>query len=204
MASALYLYLASRSPRRRELLKQAGIPFQLLDVEVDESVLSGEAARDYVERLARSKAQAASGALPASDTVPVLAADTTVALGEVILGKPEDKEHAVTMLMSLSGRSHTVHTGIALCRGELCESLVVSTHVHFSAFSREQAIAYAATGEPLDKAGGYGIQGFGGVLVKGIEGSYSNVVGLPIKETVELADRFGVPYWQESVRAHAV
>ena len=197
-----FLYLASRSPRRRELLKQAGIPFRLLDVEVDESVISGESALNYVERLAQSKAIAASqsvlsqGRSQGSHPAPVLAADTTVAEGSLILGKPADTDEAINMLLHLSGKAHSVHTGIAICHGQDVKTQVVSTTVRFASLSRDMVERYVATGEPMDKAGGYGIQGFGGALVEGIEGSYSNVVGLPIRETVELVAHFGVPYWQ--------
>ncbi|MCL6268906.1 Maf family nucleotide pyrophosphatase [Sansalvadorimonas sp. 2012CJ34-2] len=203
MANVSFLYLASRSPRRRELLTQAGIPFRLVDIEIDESVLENERAADYVERLARSKAEA--GWAKLQDTggaaAPVLAADTTVALGGKLLGKPENEDDAVESLMHLSGQTHDVLTGIALC-GDLGDGLdvetqVVTTRVRFSHFSIEDARRYVATGEPMDKAGSYGIQGFGGTLVESIDGSYSNVVGLPLKETVELAGLFGVPYWQK-------
>ncbi|WP_281646634.1 Maf family protein [Parendozoicomonas sp. Alg238-R29] len=200
MTAPSFLYLASRSPRRRELLKQAGIPFCLLDIEVDESVLPGEPATDYVERLARKKAASAWKALSAAgvkEQAPVLAADTTVALGADIMGKPETEQQAVQMLMQLQKQVHSVHTGIALCYGGNIETRVVTTIVRFSEFSQDIAEQYVKTGEPMDKAGAYGIQGFGGVLVAGIEGSYSNVVGLPVQETVELARLFNVPFWQK-------
>ena len=193
-----FLYLASRSPRRRELLTQAGIPFRLLDVDVDESVLSGEPAVTYVERLARRKALAASESLKAQglEPAPVLAADTTVTVGADILGKPIDGEDAVKMLLQLSGKTHSVHTGVAIRFENAVETRVVSTRVCFADITAEMAERYVATGEPMDKAGSYGIQGFGGALVAGIEGSYSNIVGLPIRETVELAARYSVPFWQ--------
>ncbi|CAM3790333.1 Maf family protein [Parendozoicomonas haliclonae] len=192
-----YLYLASRSPRRRELLQQAGIPFRLIDIEVDESVLEDEAAADYVERLARDKARAGVASQgEAAQSAPVLAADTTVAEGTHILGKPETPAEAVDMLMHLSGREHTVYTGIAMALGDRLESRVVATRVCFASFRRADAERYVATGEPMDKAGAYGIQGFGGVLVERIEGSYSNVVGLPVYETATLAAEFGVACWQ--------
>ncbi len=199
-----FLYLASRSPRRRELLRQVGIPFRLIDVEVDESPLEGEAAIDYVGRLAREKAQTAARQLSASgwESAPVLAADTTVALDGRILGKPVSAEDAVNMLMYLSGRKHAVHTGVALFRAgkadrvEKVEICVVTTHVCFAPFEQQEIERYVATGEPMDKAGAYGIQGYGGVLVERIEGSYSNVVGLPIRETATLAARFGIACWQ--------
>ena len=211
MTNASFLYLASRSPRRRELLTQVGVPFRLLDIEIDESVLAEEKAADYVERLARGKAEAGWAALQKSgqEAAPVLAADTMVALGGRLLGKPRDKQDAVESLMHLSGQLHDVLTGIALCCAPSCkgngengdnlqiETRVVTTRVRFNRFSKEDALRYVETGEPMDKAGSYGIQGFGGALVAGIEGSYSNVVGLPLMETVELAGLFGVPYWQK-------
>lgn len=199
MAAPSFLYLASRSPRRRELLTQAGIPFRLLDMEVDESVLPGESAAAYVERLARNKALEGWRILSVSEAkefAPVLAADTTVAQGTDILGKPETPEQALQMLMQLQGQVHYVHTGVALCFDDRVETRVVTTTVRFSEFTQDTAKRYIATGEPMDKAGAYGIQGFGGVLVEGIEGSYSNVVGLPVQETVELTRLFNVPYWQ--------
>lgn len=193
-----FLYLASRSPRRRELLAQIGIPFQIVDIEIDESVKAGESAMAYVERVAREKAHAghaalmATGALPA----PVLAADTTVALGSDILGKPINAEDAIVLLTRLSGREHFVHTGIALVLGEHMLSKVVTTRVQFVDITQQQIEGYVALGEPMDKAGAYGIQGYGGVLVEWIAGSYSNVVGLPIQETAELAAHFGISCWQ--------
>ncbi|MTI14826.1 Maf family protein [Sansalvadorimonas verongulae] len=201
MAAPSFLYLASRSPRRRELLNQAGVPFRLLDMEVDETVLAGESAVAYVERLARNKATKGWRILSVSkskELAPVLAADTTVALATDILGKPESPEQAVDMLMQLQGQEHTVHTGVALCFDTKIEARVVTTMVRFGQFSQDMATRYVATGEPMDKAGAYGIQGFGGVLVAGIEGSYSNVVGLPVQETVELARLFNVPFWQQT------
>ncbi len=195
----LFLYLASRSPRRRELLTQAGIPFRLLDIDVDESVQAGETASAYVERLARSKAEAGVLALRSGHSdpsAPVLAADTTVVLDGQILGKPADADEAVAMLMRLSGKEHLVLTGIALFSAERKLSQVVTTKVRFANFSQQQIKRYVATGEPMDKAGAYGIQGYGGVLVESMTGSYSNVVGLPVRETAELASQFGVSCWQ--------
>ncbi len=195
----LFLYLASRSPRRRELLTQAGIPFRLLDIDVDESVLMGEAPEVYVERLARAKAKAGLLLLQQGSygpSAPVLSADTTVALDGHILSKPADADEAVAMLMRLSGKEHLVHTGIALCSAERILSQVVTTKVRFANFSQQQIERYVATGESMDKAGAYGIQGYGGVLVESLTGSYSNVVGLPVRETAELASQFGVSCWQ--------
>ncbi len=199
MAKVPFVYLASRSPRRAELLQQVGIPFQLLDTEIDESVLPDEGAADYVERLARSKAEAGWQVLKlqGGEPAPVLAADTTVAHGCQLLGKPGNEQDAIDTLMKLSGNIHDVLTGLALFDGEQMHSRVVITRVRFERFPVAQAQRYVATGEPMDKAGSYGIQGFGSALVAGIEGSYSNVVGLPLKETVELAALFDIPYWQK-------
>ena len=199
MVNGAFVYLASRSPRRRELMTQAGIPHRLLDVEVDESALPGEIAEHYVERLARSKAAAAWASLlgRGQEPAPVLAADTTVALGDQLLGKPEHPQVAEDCLMALSGPTHRVLTGIAVCYDSQVETRVVTTRVRFKELTREQTQRYVATGEPMDKAGAYGIQGFGAALVAGIEGSDSNVVGLPLLETVELVGLFNVPYWQK-------
>lgn len=190
------LLLASGSPRRKELLEQIGVPHQNASMDIDESVLAGEGANSYVERLAREKAKA--GLIRFSDKV-ILAADTTVVLSSQILGKPQDKKDAHRILKSLSGENHEVLTGIALAKyvGSelLIESRVVETKVSFLELSDDQIALYIDTGEPMDKAGAYGIQGKGALLVKNIKGSYSNVVGLPLAETGELLQRFGVSVW---------
>lgn len=190
------LYLASGSPRRRELLTQIGVPFTAVSADIDETPLAHETPSAYVERLARGKAEAGRRALCADVDGCVLGADTAVVLDGRILGKPLDQADAMTMLLSLSGREHEVLTAIAVLDGQRCESRVVSSRVHFRSITEQEAAAYWASGEPRDKAGGYGIQGLGAVFVAGLEGSYSAVVGLPLCETAELLGHFGIPCWQ--------
>ncbi|VVO25174.1 Maf family protein [Pseudomonas fluorescens] len=193
------LYLASGSPRRRELLTQIGVPFSAIGADIDETPLNDESPAAYVERLARGKAEAGRAVLALSEpalAVCVLGADTAVVLDGQILGKPVDEADALSMLMALSDREHEVLTAIAVLDGQRCESRVVRSLVRFRPISREEAAAYWASGEPQDKAGGYGIQGLGAVFVAGLNGSYSAVVGLPVCETAELLGHFGIPCWQ--------
>ncbi|MGE8152932.1 Maf family protein [Pseudomonas vancouverensis] len=190
------LYLASGSPRRRELLTQIGVPFAAVSADIDETPLAEESPAAYVERLARGKAQAGRERVVSDLPFCVLGADTAVVLDGKILGKPVDQAEACAMLMMLSGREHQVLTAIAVLDGEHCESRVVVSRVRFRNISRDEAAAYWASGEPKDKAGGYGIQGLGAVFVAGLEGSYSAVVGLPLCETAELLGHFGIPCWQ--------
>ena len=176
-----WIYLASASPRRRELLQQIGVRFTVMSAAVDETVQPGEAALDYVCRLAQSKADAVFSRIQIEGQPqrPVLGADTSVVLGDNILGKPADEAAAVAMLMELSGQTHQVITAVALV-DELNSQLVYSsTEVRFRSIVESEARAYWNTGEPADKAGGYGIQGFGAVFVESLQGSYSGVVGLP-------------------------
>ncbi|MGD9755822.1 MAG: nucleoside triphosphate pyrophosphatase [Acidimicrobiia bacterium] len=182
------LILASASPRRRALLEPF-CSFEVRPADLDESVLPGEDARRYVERLARDKARAV-GAHRAPPVV--LAADTTVALDGEIFAKPDDAAHAARMLAALSGRTHEVHTGVAVARAEGSESFVVTTEVTFAALTEAMIHWYVGTGEPLDKAGAYAIQGAGGAFVAAIAGSFSNVVGLPLVETLAALARAGV------------
>ena len=184
------LVLASQSPRRRELLVQLGVPHDVRPANTDESVLPGEPARAYVLRVAREKARAVDGEL-------VLAADAAVVLRGEVLGKPRDAEDARRMLAALSGGAHEVLTGVCLRRdagGTAIElDAVVSTAVRFAPLGAAEIAWYIGTGEPLDKAGAYAIQGAGGAFVLGVEGSVSNVVGLPLAETAELLRRAGHP-----------
>ncbi len=176
------LILASGSPRRRDFLAVLGLAFEVRVTDIDETPLSGEQPADCVARLARKKAQAVD-----QPSAWVLAADTVVALDGEILGKPGDEEDACAMLMRLSGRWHEVWTGFSLFRqatGELCTK-TVCTRVRFLELTPELCRAYVRTGEPLDKAGAYGIQGKGCFLVPEISGSYTNVVGLPMAEVLE-------------------
>lgn len=191
------IYLGSASPRRRELLQQIGVRFTVMTEAVDESVLAGEAPLDYVCRLARCKAEAVQARLQMEGLPlrPVLGADTTVVLDQQILGKPGSEEEAVSMLLALSGRVHQVMTAVALA-DELETRLTYSvTDVTFRSISPQQASAYWRTGEPADKAGGYGIQGYGAVFVERLSGSYSGVVGLPLFETAQLLEQVQVNLW---------
>ncbi|MGX0888124.1 septum formation protein [Pseudomonas sp. ADAK2 TE3594] len=190
------LYLASGSPRRRELLTQIGVSFSVISADIDETPLPEESPSAYVERLARGKAEAGHETIVSDADFCVLGADTAVVLDGKILGKPVDEADACAMLMLLSGREHEVLTAIAVRNGERCESLVVRSLVRFRNIDPDEAAAYWASGEPRDKAGGYGIQGLGAVFVAGLNGSYSAVVGLPLCETCELLGHFGIPCWQ--------
>ena len=187
------LWLASRSPRRADLLRVAGVDFAVVDVDLDESVRPDEAPTDYVARLAVAKADAGRRAAPSPG--PVLAADTTVVVDGTILGKPRDRADGLAMLARLSGRCHRVLTGVALRAPEgTAASVTVTTEVYFRSLSVREREAYWASGEPSDKAGGYAIQGLGGALIARIDGSYSNVVGLPLAETLALLAAAGVPH----------
>lgn len=190
------LYLASGSPRRRELLTQIGVPFTVVSAAIDETPLTNESAVSYVERLARGKAAAGFAVLPNTSGACVLGADTAVIVDGQILGKPVDQADALAMLMALSGREHEVLTAIALTDGQRCECICVSSRVRFRDISVEEATTYWHSGEPQDKAGGYAIQGLGSVFVAGLNGSYSAVVGLPVCETAQLLHQFGIPCWQ--------
>ncbi|MEO7145948.1 MAG: Maf family protein [Bryobacteraceae bacterium] len=169
------LILASQSPRRREILSNAGIPCEVRPAHVDERHVPGESAEEYVKRLAREKAEAA----PESKAV-VLGADTVVVVDDTILGKPVDAEDARRMLRLLSGREHRVLTGICLRRGGRTIVEVEATRVHFVALSEAEIGDYAASGEPMDKAGAYAIQGIASKFIDRIDGCYFNVVGLPV------------------------
>ncbi|HEY4317036.1 MAG TPA: nucleoside triphosphate pyrophosphatase [Herbaspirillum sp.] len=184
------IYLASKSPRRRELLRQVGIEFELLlnEVDVDEDVLPGETPHEYVARVTRDKAESACQTmarrqLPAR---PVLAADTTVVVDTSILGKPADLREAVGMMRRLSGRTHQVLTSVAVAYQDRLWQITQSSDVAFAALSEEAIAAYCDTTEPYDKAGGYGIQGPAAVFITHIAGSYSGIAGLPLYETVQL------------------
>ena len=190
------LYLASGSPRRRELLTQIGVPFTAISADIDETPLNHESPSAYVERLARGKAEAGRRFVVSDAPFCVLGADTAVVLNGKILGKPVDEADACAMLMMLAGQEHEVLTAIAVLDGERSASRVVRSLVRFRPIDREEALAYWASGEPRDKAGGYGIQGLGAVFVAQLNGSYSAVVGLPLCETSELLGHFGIPCWQ--------
>jgi len=193
------IYLASRSPRRRELLNQIGVRYRLLlfrahpgrEADVDEAPLPGEAPAAYVERVARIKAEAGWASLVQRNLprAPVLAADTTVALGAAILAKPADRRDAAQMLRSLSGRRHEVLTAIALKHEDRLESALSRSEVEFKPLSDEEIRQYVASGECDDKAGAYAIQGRAARFVAELRGSYSGVMGLPLYETGMLLER---------------
>ncbi len=180
------IILASTSPRRRELLGQIGIQYHVSPVNLDETPLPDEPPAVYVQRIAAEKSAAIRNNL-----LPVLAADTTVVLDDVIFGKPEDQHHALRMLRQLSGRTHQVYTAVSL-RGLEHRQVLSVTEVTFKNLSEQEIIAYWATGEPKDKAGAYAIQGLGAMFVETIIGSFSGVVGLPIFETVEILAKEGI------------
>jgi septum formation protein len=186
------LVLASQSPRRRELLESLGLAVEVRSVAADESVRPGERPEAYVRRVAVDKARA----VEAASGEVVLAADTAVVLSGEVLGKPRDDGDARRMLRALSGAAHAVLTGVCARRGApgpAETSVVVSTTVRFAALSDAQIGWYVATGEPRDKAGAYAIQGRGGAFVRAVEGSVSNVVGLPLEETLALLAELGLP-----------
>jgi septum formation protein len=184
------IYLASASPRRRELLAQLGVHCQVQPATVDETPRDDEAPADYVLRLAIDKARAVAAArAPAQD--PVLAADTAVVLDGMIFGKPRDRAHALQMLGQLAGTTHQVYTAVAVVAGQRCEHALSCSAVTFRALGADEAAAYWETGEPADKAGAYAIQGLGAVFVESLEGSYSGVMGLPVFETARLLAAFG-------------
>ncbi|HEY7866819.1 MAG TPA: Maf family protein [Psychromonas sp.] len=182
------IYLASSSPRRSELLSQIGVSFDLVKADIEEKPEMGESAQDYVLRLALQKAQA--GFKNSSKDRPVLGADTIIVVDQRILEKPRDKRHAQEMLQLLSGRVHQVFTAVALVQGDDTKSTLVKTEVSFKTLSEQEISDYWRTGEPVDKAAGYAIQGGAGKFINNISGSYSGVVGLPLFETAELIREF--------------
>jgi septum formation protein len=202
--SKQFVYLASASPRRRALLEQIGVPFQVLGVAIDESPQPSEAALAYVTRLAGAKAAAGwqqrHAQTPDGDSA-VLAADTAVVLDGRILGKPAHRRDAIEMLGQLSGRTHEVLTGIALATQRGIESRVSRSEVTLRAISANEAAAYWDSGEPCDKAGGYAIQGRAAIFIAHLRGSFSGVMGLPLFETAELLASAGVPRWLEAPEA---
>jgi septum formation protein len=188
-----FVYLASASPRRSELLRQIGIRFAVRAAAIAEDRLYGETPETYVARLAAGKADAVWAATSGSQ--PVLGADTAVVLGREVLGKPDSAAEAVAMLERLSGRTHRVLTAVALRHAGGVETRLSESEVRFRATTPVERLAYCATGEPFDKAGGYGIQGHAAVFVEEIKGSYSGVVGLPLFETAALLQRCGIGFW---------
>jgi len=196
------IYLASKSPRRRELLRQIGVDFELLLLreqtprgpDVTEHVLPGEAARDYVARVTCEKAACAATIMQTRKLPPrpILAADTTVVIDDQILGKPADFAEASAMLRALSGRSHEVLTSIAILHDDQLSQVTQCSEVVFSSITEQEIAAYCATREPYDKAGGYGIQGSAGAFISHIAGSYTGIMGLPLYETAQLLKQAGI------------
>ena len=197
------IYLASRSPRRRELLQQVGVRFEPLlfregnraDPDTDESVKPGEDPDAYVRRVAEMKANAAWTRVTMRRGLqrkPVLAADTTVAIASEILGKPADRADAERMLSLLSGTRHRVLTAVAVCLEARCEIVVSESFVTFAPLKPERIAAYVQSGEPFDKAGAYAVQGRAAAFIQHIEGSYTGIMGLPLYETASLLTKFGV------------
>jgi septum formation protein len=197
------IYLASKSPRRRELLRQIGVEFELLLLrdqsprgpEVSEEVLPGEKPEDYVTRVTREKAEYASKTMAwrRLPMRPVLAADTTVVVDGRILGKPADAAEATKMLKALSGRTHRVLTSVAVHYDEETWQTTQASEVTFGTLTDEMIRAYCATPEPYDKAGGYAVQGIAAVFIESITGSFSGIMGLPLYETAELLRQAGIP-----------
>jgi septum formation protein len=190
-----FVYLASASPRRRELLQQIGVSFQVVHTTVDEAVRSGEPPRTYVARLAAAKADSGWEGRPPAGMAPVLAADTAVVLNGRILGKPRDRADALDMLGRLSGRTHEVLTAVALRTAQGLTSRISRSEVTLRVIAAAEAAAYWETGEPCDKAGGYAIQGRAATFIADLHGSYSGVMGLPLFEAAQLLELAGVPCW---------
>jgi septum formation protein len=190
-----FIYLASASPRRRELLEQIGVPFRVLPASVSEARRGGEHPEVYVARVAADKADQVWEQVQATEPAPVLAADTAVVVDDELFGKPADQAEALRMLERLSGRSHTVLTAVALRWRSDRHALVSQSEVRFRATTAAERRAYCRTGETSDKAGAYAIQGYGGLFVEHLSGSYSAVMGLPLCETAGLLNRFDLPPW---------
>lgn len=190
------LVLASQSPRRVELLTSIGVPFEQFAVDIDESVNAKESPTEYVERLAIAKAKVALKRYTASEEPRYfLGSDTTVEVASQILGKPENEADFRRMMSLLSGNTHHVHTAVALVSQNFQQSYVVTSQVRFAELSDKLIAHYWRTDEPKDKAGGYGLQGMGAVLVEQVTGSFSNVIGLPLRETALLLSQADLPIW---------
>ena len=197
------IYLASKSPRRTELLQQVGVEHKIIDIAVDEKINSSNSPQENVVALSVLKCQEGVRKVINEEMrpFPVLAADTIVVLGDKIFGKPESEPDAIGMLLKLSGKTHTVITavtiGIINKDKAKFHTISVSSNVEFTTITEVDCKEYCKTNEPFDKAGSYGIQGYGSAFIKKINGSYSNIVGLPIHEVVELLKELGVSYWNK-------
>jgi septum formation protein len=189
------LFLASSSLRRREMLEKLGVPFSLVASNCDETLSEELSTSEAVREVALRKAQTAFGVLPSAEGSWVLAADTVVAVADEVMGKPADRIDAARMLDKLSGKVHRVYTGVALVSSELEESFTSYTDVHFSTLTGAQIRWYVGTDEPMDKAGAYAVQGLASAFIKSLRGSYSNVVGLPLNETMAMLEKIGFAPW---------
>lgn len=199
------IYLASRSPRRRELLRQIGVRHEVLllresggRLDVDETPRPGESPQDYAQRIACAKADVGWQRVIERHIphYPVLGADTTVILDDEILGKPLGLNAAMDMLGRLAGRSHQVVTAVSVTYEDRCEALLSTSTVKFKSLSEREILAYTSSGEPFDKAGGYAIQGRAATFIEHLEGSYSGVMGLPLFETAQLLERFNMKFFE--------
>ncbi len=197
------IYLASKSPRRTELLQQIGVEHQILDIEVDEDINISNSPQEIVRALSVLKCQEGvrKVASESKSTFPILAADTIVVLEDKIFGKPQSESDAINMLLKLSGKTHLVMTGVTVgvitAEQAKFHTISVASNVEFAKLTESDCKEYCKTNEPFDKAGGYGIQGYGSAFIKKINGSYSNIVGLPIHEVVKLLKELGIPYWNK-------
>ena len=197
------IYLASKSPRRSELLQQVGVKHKIIDIGVDEKINSSNSPQENVRALSVLKCQEGVRKVIVEKmrSFPVLAADTIVVLGDKVFGKPESESDAMSMLLKLSGKTHIVMTavtvGIISKDQAKFHTINVASNVEFAKLTEIDCKEYCKTNEPFDKAGGYGIQGYGSAFIKKIDGSYSNIVGLPIHEVVELFKELGISYWNK-------
>ena len=191
------IILASSSPRRESILRDIGIRFIKCPADIDESVLPGEKPDKYVRRMAEAKAKKIA---KQEKHKPVLGADTIVLIDGRILGKPKNREQALRYITLLSNRTHSVLTSVALVRRDRCKSILARAEVTFRKISKREAILYWETGEPKDKAGGYGIQGVGGIFIDRIEGGHGTVIGLPVLETEKLLRLFNVETWRNRLK----
>jgi len=197
------IYLASKSPRRKELLCQIGVEHEIIDIEVDETISKQKSPKENVAALSILKCQAGVHHIINQKKIifPILAADTIVILGNKIFGKPNSESDAINMLMKFSGKTHSVITGVTigviLSDQAKFHTISVESKVKFAKLNKNDCNKYCKTNEPFDKAGGYGIQGYGSAFVKEIKGSYSNIVGLPIHEVIELFKKLEIPYWNK-------
>ncbi len=197
------IYLASKSPRRTELLLQIGVEHQILDIEVDEGIISSNSPQENVRALSVLKCQEGVRKVisEGKSTFPILAADTIVVLEDEIFGKPQSESDAISMLQKLSEKTHLVMTGVTVgvitANQAKFHTISAASNVEFAKLTESDCKEYCKTNEPFDKAGGYGIQGYGSAFIKKINGSYSNIVGLPIHEVVKLLKELGIPYWNK-------